>query len=379
MKEYLLEFLEKLVNIDSGTGDEEGLAQVAALVKAEVEPLGFDWRVLQASDGARHYYARRDVTCNVSTGNVPKILLIAHLDTVFPKGTARTRGFTLEGDLARGPGVSDCKSGVVTFIGALQKFNALLNASAKWPELEIGCLFNTDEEIGSPSSRVFIEELAQQCNAVLVIEPAEGENITISRKGIGRFRLQVFGKAAHSGSNYQDGRSAIVALAQQIIDIHHLTRMDEGITFNTGVISGGVRSNIVPDYAEAEVDLRIIHEGQIQEVLDDLHRITATTVIPGTTAKLTGGITRPPMPETTVNLGLYNQMKKTASEMGLPLGTFKSGGGSDANFTAALGKPTLDGVGPIGGGHHSESEFLSIPSLYQRIDLLARFLYQFPL
>lgn len=260
----------------------------------------------------------------------------------------------------------------MTIIGALQQLNARLGR--KGPELGISCLFNTDEEMGSPGSRFFIEELARQSKAVLVVEPAEGENITISRKGIGRFRLQVFGKAAHSGSNYQDGSSAIVALAYQIVDIHHLTRLDEGITLNTGVISGGIRSNVVPDYAEAEIDLRITRAGQIQNAMEDLQRIAAEARIPGTTAKLTGEITRPPMPETELNIQLFQRLKTTADEMGLPLGTFKSGGGSDANFTAAIGTPTLDGIGPIGGGHHSESEFLSLPSLHQRIDLLARFL-----
>jgi glutamate carboxypeptidase len=369
MNEYLIGLLQKLVNIDSGTGDEEGLTQVANLVKFELERLEFDWKVFKATDGSQHYYAENG---RAKINGAEKILLIAHLDTVFPKGTAGKRGFTMESNLAHGPGVSDCKSGVVTIIGALQQLNA--RVGAKGPELGIGCFFNTDEEIGSLGSKVFIEELARQSKAVLVVEPAEGENITISRKGIGRFRLQVFGKAAHSGSNYQDGCSAIVALAHQIIDIHHLTRIDEGITLNTGVISGGVRSNIVPEYAEAEIDLRIVRAEQIQKALEDIQRIASATKIPGTTAKLTGEITRPPMPETAVNIELYRRLKKVADEFGLPLGTFNSGGGSDANFTAALGIPTLDGLGPIGGGHHSESEFLSLPSLPQRIDLLSRFL-----
>ncbi|MCL6590740.1 MAG: M20 family metallopeptidase [Firmicutes bacterium] len=371
MDEYLVGLLEKLVNTDSGTGDEEGLARVAGLVKAEFERLGFEWKVFKAPDRSQHYYAAND---GAGPGGAEKVLLIAHLDTVFPKGTAGKRRFSIEGDLARGPGVSDCKSGVVTIIGALQQLIARHREGVKGLGLGIGCLFNTDEETGSPGSRPFIEELARQSKAVLVVEPAEGENITISRKGIGRFRLQVFGKAAHSGSNYQEGSNAIVALARQIIDIHHLTRLDEGITFNTGVISGGVRPNVIPDYAEAEIDLRITHAGQIPNALEDLQRVTASTGVPGTFARLTGEITRPPMPETPANIQLFYRLKKVAAEMGLPLGTFKSGGGSDANFTAALGTPTLDGLGPIGGGHHSESEFLSLPSLQQRIDLLSRFL-----
>lgn len=364
MEDINLQLLSELVNIDSGTGDQEGLSKVSEILRLKYLAMKFNWETLKAKDGSTHFFASR--------GEGKRVLLIAHLDTVFPKGTAVRRGFQIEGDIGRGPGVSDCKSGVVTITGALDRLSREI-----WPDYEIGCLFNCDEEISSPGSREIIEHLAKGAIAVLVAEPAEGENITVARKGIGRYDLKVFGKAAHSGSNYQDGRNAILEMAYKIIDIQGLSGMLPGVTLNVGVVNGGIRSNIVPDFAEAEIDLRIIKPGQAEKVYFELQKIVNEIKINGVTAKLTGGITRPPMPLTENNLRLYELFKKTALSLGVDLGIFQSGGGSDANFTAALGIPTIDGVGPIGGGHHSEDEFLNIPSLFKRIEILAEFLKGF--
>lgn len=357
-----IRLLAELVNIDSGTGDIEGLTRVAKVLQFRSEKLVMDWQPMKARDGSVHYLASR--------GQGKRILLVAHLDTVFAKGTVSKRNFQIKGDIAYGPGVSDCKSGVVTIMAALENLNRL----GTWPGREIGCFFNTDEEIGSPSSRPIIEELAQDAEAVLVVEPAEGENITITRKGIGRFTLQVFGKAAHSGSDYQVGRNAILELAHKIIAIQELTDLTAGITLNVGVVSGGIRPNIVPDYAEAEIDLRIVYTGQETKVQDNLNRIAATSKVNGVLAKLSGGITRPPMPLLPQNEKLYNDFAKVARGLDMKLGIFHSGGGSDANFTSELGVPTIDGVGPQGGGHHSEAEYLELPSLERRIKLLTEFL-----
>ncbi len=364
MKSKYLELLAKLVNIDSGSGDAEGIAAVSEIIRPRLLQLGFSFEPVVAADGLVHYLARR--------GAGKKVVLLAHLDTVFPRGTAAGRGFQIEGDLAFGPGVSDCKSGVVTIIGALEEIGR-----EQWPEIEVNCLFNSDEEISSPGSRRIIEDLAKDAAAVLVVEPAEGENLTVARKGIGRFTLRVFGKAAHSGSNYSDGCNAILELAHKIIAIQNLTDLEAGVTLNVGAVSGGIRPNVVPDYAMAEIDLRIVKPDQAEPVLKELERITGTAVVSGTSARLSGGITRPPMPVSEVNLKLYEKLRQIGREIGIELGTFQSGGGSDANFAAALGVPTVDGVGPIGGGHHSEAEFLNIPSLYRRIDLLERFLQVF--
>lgn len=360
MDEKYIKLLAELVNIDSGTGEEEGITKVASLVESELTKMQFNLQTFKGPDGSKHYFASRGIG--------KRILLIAHLDTVFTKGTATKRSFKIEGDFAHGPGVSDCKSGVVTIIAAMAEL-----ARHQWPDCEIGCLFNSDEEMGSPGSRTIIEQLAKESKAVLVVEPAEGENLTTSRKGIARFTLQVFGKAAHSGSNYQDGRNAILEMAHKVIAIQDLTGLLPGVTLNVGVISGGIRPNIVPDYAEAEIDLRIQTPGQDERVFEELQKITAYNKLPDCSAKLSGGLSRPPMPLTEGNIRLYNSFKQVGAEMGIALGSFGSGGGSDANFTTARGIPTIDGVGPIGGGNHSEGEYLYLPSLGQRIELLVRF------
>jgi glutamate carboxypeptidase len=360
-----LNLLESMVNIDSGTGDTKGIFEVSELIRPRLKELGFSYEPVEAEDGSIHFLARK--------GTGKKVLLLAHLDTVFPAGTAVARKFNINGDLAFGPGVSDCKSGVTTIIGALEELSR-----RGWPDLEINCLFNSDEEISSPGSREIIERVAEGVSAVLVVEPAELENITVARKGIGRFALRVFGKAAHSGSNYTDGCNAILELAHQIIKIQGLSRVDQGITLNVGAITGGVRPNIVPDYAMAEVDLRIVRPEQEGLILKELKEITAICKTPGTKARLEGKITRPPMPSNALNLQLYETIKAVGRSIGIELGALESGGGSDANFTAALGIPTVDGLGPIGGGHHSEEEYMNIPSLERRINLLANFLKVFP-
>jgi glutamate carboxypeptidase len=364
MEDKYLRLLENMVNIDSGTGDREGLAQVADLVRRRAEILGWSFRVLPGDNGTEHYY--------ISRGGGARILMMAHLDTVFPKGAATARPFRIEDDLARGPGVSDCKSGVVTILGALERL-----AQSEDTGYEIACLFNTDEEIGSPGSRRIIETLAADSRAVVVVEPAEGETLTIARKGIGRFEMEVFGKAAHSGSNYTDGHNAILELAHKVIAIHGLTDLDAGITLNAGVIKGGSKANVVPDYAVAQIDLRIKTPGQVDGIIGRLRQITARNHVDGVTAKLSGGITRPPMERTEANLRLYERFRQAGAAIGLMIASCESGGGSDANFAAALGVPVIDGVGPVGGGHHSEEEYLVIPSLYRRIDLLAAFLQNY--
>jgi glutamate carboxypeptidase len=361
MHEKHLALLEAMVNIDSGTGDREGLAQVAGLVRRQAVELGWSFNVLSGDHGAEHYY--------ISRGSGPRVLMIAHLDTVFIKGTATARPFRIDGDIARGPGVSDCKSGVVTILGALERM-----AQNGDNGYEIACLFNTDEEIGSLDSRRLIEELTGGSRAVLVVEPAEGETLTVARKGIGRFEMEVFGKAAHSGSDYTDGYNAILELAHKVIAIQDLTDLDAGITLNVGVIHGGSKPNVVPDYAAAQIDLRIKAQDQAGAVIERMQQIAALNRVGGVRAKLSGGITRPPMERTEPNIRLFEKFRQAGAAIGLVLESNESGGGSDANFAAALGVPVIDGIGPIGGGHHSEEEYLLVPSLYQRIDLLAGFL-----
>ena len=365
MRADYLELLESMVNIDSCSGNVEGIAQLSSLIGQRLKKLGFSFGPVKAKDGSIHYHARR--------GLGKKVLLLAHLDTVFPNGTAAARKFRIEGELAFGPGVSDCKSGVATIIGALETLS-----QGRWPDLEINALFNSDEEVSSPGSRQIIEDLAKDAAAVLVVEPAELENITVARKGIGRFELKVSGKAAHSGSNYTHGCNAILEMAHKIIAIQGLSRIENGITLNVGTVSGGIRPNVVPELAMVEIDLRIVKPDQAEPVINGLKRIAADCKDQGTSGRLTGGITRPPMPLNDANYQLYQSIRDVGLKLGMKLGAVESGGGSDANFTGALGIPTIDGLGPIGGGHHSEAEYMNVPSLGRRINLLASFLRILP-
>lgn len=360
-----LQLLEELVNIDSGTGDKAGIAKIAGILRRELEPLGFRLEERRAGDGSVHFYAAR--------GRGERILLVAHLDTVFPQGTAAARPFTIKGERAYGPGVSDCKSGVVTILGALKRLGRECPS-----ECEIGCFFNSDEEISSPGSREVLAQLARGTRFALVVEPAEGESVTIGRKGIGRVELRVFGKAAHSGSNFQDGANAVLELAYKIIELQKLIDLEAGITLNAGVISGGIRPNIIPDYAVAEIDLRICRSEQEKPLFERLRQIASHCTVPGTTARIDGKITRPPMPVTAANQRLYEALRRVSRTQGFDLDAVQSGGGSDANLLAALGVAAVDGVGPNGGGHHSDTEYLELPSFERRIELLAAFLREAP-
>ncbi|MCL6613257.1 MAG: M20 family metallopeptidase [Firmicutes bacterium] len=356
-----LALLERLVNLDTPSGERAGILAAGELLAGELRALRMEMETIVDPSGGLHFKA--------AIGKGPEVILLAHLDTVFPKGTAAERPFRIEGERAYGPGVSDCKSGVVTVLGALRRLEA-----GGWPALRLVCFFNSDEELGSPGSRLYFAEMAGGAAAALVVEPARGEElITVSRQGIGRFTLRVFGKAAHSGSDYAEGRSAVLELAHKIIAVH-LTDLGAGVTLNVGVISGGIRPNVVPDLATAEIDLRVTEEGQIGPAVAALERIAMESSVPGTSASLSGGITRPPLPPKEANLKLYRRIEEVGRRLGMDLKPFHSGGGSDANLLAASGVPVLDGLGPAGGGHHSEAEYMSIPSLHRRIELLAEFL-----
>jgi len=360
MDKYLA-LLEAMVNVDSGSGHREGFQKLADMIRPMAEELRCSFESRKAHDGSVHYV--------LSRGEGERVLLIAHLDTVFPPGTATRRPFRVVGDRAFGPGVSDCKSGVVMILAALEELNR-----SQWPACRIDCLFNTDEELSSPGSREIITDMSKGAKAVLVAEPAEGDNLTVARKGIGRFVLKVTGKAAHSGSDYSEGRNAVVELARKMTEIYRLTDLKEGITFNPAVVRGGSRPNIVPDYAEVAIDLRLKTAAQERRALECLHEIVGRRWITGTESRLEGMITRPPMEPTPANLRLYQEFKTIADALGMTLGRTESGGGSDANLAAACGVPVIDGLGPVGGGHHTEDEYMEIPSLYRRIQLLTEYL-----
>jgi len=294
------------------------------------------------------------------------ILLLGHLDTVWPLGTLRTMPWRKRDGRFFGPGVLDMKSGVVMALAAIR---ALAQLGVSRP---ITLLLNPDEEVGSPVSRPITERLALASQCVLVLEAAQGLACKTARKGVGDYRLHVTGVASHSGVDFTSGHSAILELARLLQTVAGFTDLRRGLTVNPGVISGGTRSNVVAEHAFADIDVRIARAGDAARV-DKLFRSLRCTD-PGCKLEITGGINRPPMERKPGTVALYKQARKLAAELGFQLDEASTGGGSDGNFTAALGVPTLDGLGAVGEGAHAAHESVVIEHLVPRTMLLAALL-----
>ena len=288
----------------------------------------------------------------------PGILVLSHLDTVHDVGTlAGPLPFRHEGDIAYGPGIYDMKGGALIAFAAVRH----LIASGRKTTLPIRHLFVSDEEVGSPTSRAFIEREAKRAKHVLVTEPArEGGKVVTARKGTARFDLRVTGRLAHSGARHQDGRSAIKELARQILDLEAMTDYASGVTVNVGVIKGGSRANVVPDHASAEIDMRVpnpkIGDKAIARVL------ALKPYDKDTTLEITGGLNRPGYEKSRAIGRLFEQARALAADIGFTLEDVATGGGSDGNFTAAT-VPTLDGLGVDGKGGHTHYEQIYVSSL----------------
>ncbi|NOU96857.1 M20/M25/M40 family metallo-hydrolase [Paenibacillus sp. LMG 31456] len=360
----LLQLLEESVNMDSPSRN-----------KAQCD-LTADWYAAQFTRliGGRveripHPIAGDRLLCVAGSG-AKQILLVGHYDTVWPSGEAQRRPFRIEDGAAFGPGVYDMKAGLLQAIFALKA----LQDTGRFPEdKRVVLLINSDEEIGSPTSREFIETAARQSAGAFVLEPPMEPRgaLKTARKGSGRYKLTVKGVSAHAGVNPEQGISAIQELACQIQLLHKLTDYNLGTTVNVGLIHGGIGSNVVPDHAEAEIDVRIA-------TLDEAERIEAefaalTPSLPGAEIVVTGGMMRPPMERTDAIASLYSLARGLAKdEFGLALEETATGGVSDGNFTAAAGTPTLDGLGARGDFAHSPREYVRIDEIPVRTALLAR-------
>jgi glutamate carboxypeptidase len=299
-------------------------------------------------------------------GGRKPILLLGHLDTVWPLGTLRTMPWSKRDGRFYGPGVLDMKSGVAMALAAIR---ALKQLGVSRP---ITLLLNSDEEVGSPASRPITERLALASQAVLVMEPAQGIACKTARKGVGDYRIDVTGVASHSGVDFASGHSAILELARLLQTVADFTDLRRGLTVNPGVISGGTRANVVAEHAFAEVDVRIARSSDAARV-DKLFR-SLRCADPACKLEVTGGINRPPMERKPGTVSLYKQARKLAAALGFQLDEAASGGGSDGNFTAALGVPTLDGLGAVGEGAHAAHESILIEHLIPRTALLAALL-----
>ena len=300
-----------------------------------------------------------------------RILLLGHVDTVWPLGTIERLPCRIDGDRITGPGSFDMKAGDIQALWALR---AVREQSAAKDKTFV-FFANTEEEAGSPTSRPIIESLARESECVLVLEPSVGSEgaVKLWRKGVGMFRLEVTGQASHAGADPEKGRSAVLELARQIVDLYSAVPLaSAGTTMNVGVVRGGTRSNVVAASADAQIDLRVRTAAEAQRAQDAI--LKRPPFVPGTTVRVTGGLNRPPMEETPASRRLYERARAIAADEGFELPAGGTGGGSDGNFTAALGVPTLDGLGAVGGGGHADTEHVRRETVAPRTAWFARVL-----
>lgn len=362
--DQMLRMLEQLVNIDSCSYDKAGVDKVGAIMKQYYQAIDFVVDEVKQKEYGNHLILRRK---NVDISK-PTILILTHMDTVFEKGTASERPFHINANKAYGPGVIDMKASLVSVYYAMKAL--LVNNNSSVDQVEI--LLTSDEEIGSPTSRELIEKHAQNKKYALVMEPARKNGAIVSaRRGKGLYKLEVIGKAAHSGIEPEKGRSAIEELAHKIIQLYDITDEEEGIHVNVGLIEGGTSVNTISDHATAEVDVRFRTQEQAEEIKEQIATIIASTEVDGTKVKIEGDINRPPMEKTEQTEKLLRIIKRVGDELDIFIKDTETGGGSDASFTSALGIPTVDGLGPVGGRAHRESEYLELESFVQRTLLLA--------
>ncbi|MGH2462063.1 MAG: M20 family metallopeptidase [Candidatus Limnocylindria bacterium] len=357
--------LERLVNIDCGSYTPDGVNQVAEFMAERLTGLGA--RVTRSGGGsAPDGRPLGDLVVGLLEGTGPRIVLIGHMDTVFEPGTAAGRSFRLDGDIARGPGVSDMKGGLLAGLTALDA----LHAAEQRPSVTF--VANPDEEIGSPFSGPVIRALAAEHDAALVLECARANgDIVSARKGIAEVEVIISGRAAHAGIEPEKGRSAVLAAARMTEALHGLNGCWPSVTCNVGVISGGTRPNVVAERCRLEVDLRAAGAAEFAEAEQAMRAVVATPQVADTTVELTVTASHQPMEKSAATERLAGLARRIAADLGFEVRDAATGGASDANTTAAAGLPTLDGLGPIGGDDHSPAEWLDLASVVPRTSLLA--------
>ena len=348
-KDALVKLLQDLVEAESPSAHPESHDSIRRILSAAL------------MDVARHIFARpakrpRDRGTQ---------LLLGHFDTVWPIGTLEERPFAVDGNTVRGPGVFDMKGGLAQIVLALRAMREL----DLEPPLTPVILVNADEEIGSRTSSSYIRMLARRAERAFVLEPAMGANgdIKTERKGIGRFTVTVFGKAAHAGLDPEGGASAILELSHVIQALFAMNNPDKGITVNVGTVDGGIQPNVIAPHSTAVVDVRVPTVESGKAIEKAIHAIEPTT--PGVRLHIEGRIGRPSMEATPRNIALWRRAKELGGELGLELRPARAGGGSDGNTTSQY-TATIDGLGPVGDGAHAEHEHLFIDKTLERAALL---------
>jgi len=344
----MIEDLRSLVEVESPSLDLDALTKSAKIVAAIVESRLGGQAVLVESEAGPHV--------RWSGGGEPKVLILGHHDTVFPLGTLERRPFKVENGRATGPGVFDMLGGLVQVIHGL---SALDDRSG------VEILVTADEEVGSGSSRALIEERALACGAVLVLEgAADGGGLKTGRKGCGTFEVSITGKASHAGLEPQAGINALVEVAHQVLEIAALDRPEIGTTVTPTVATAGTASNVVPAAATVAVDVRFTSVGEKERIESAFAALTPR--LDGAVITVRGGVNRPPMPESAAA-----ELFALAQQLLPGIEGRKVGGASDGNLTGALGVPTLDGLGAVGGGAHADHEYLVVDVMAERANLIA--------
>ncbi len=361
-RDEMISTTRELVEIESPSDNKPAVDRISEAVAGKFAAVGGEVRVHRAHDFGNHL----QVDFTGKAGGKP-VLLLGHYDTVYPLGTLVNMPCQVVDNKLTGPGVLDMKSGIALMLSAIV---ALREWHGELPRA-VTVFLVSDEEVGSDSSRSITESLARNSAAVLVLEPAAGSKgaVKTARKGVGDYQLKVTGKASHAGLDFEKGVNAIVELARQIEKVTGFTDLKKGLTVNVGIVSGGSRTNVVPAEATAQVDVRIARlqdAAGIDKKMRGLRPYNRKCRL-----DITGGINRPPMERTPGVAALYGKAVAIARTLGWKLGEAAVGGGSDGNFTAGLGIPTLDGLGGVGDGAHASHEHILISELPRRAALIA--------
>jgi glutamate carboxypeptidase len=368
--DQFLQDLETLVNVDSGSGHGPGLATVARFFQGRFDRLGWHTRALEFDGGSTpclEVFNRKGPAADERFD----FLFLGHMDTVFEQGTAARRPFRIRDGRAWGPGVCDMKGGLVTMLHAAEALEQAGLAKA----ISICMAFNSDEEIGSRTSRPWFEALAAKSRRVLVFEPCRstGQRV-LQRKGVAGFEILCHGRAAHAGVEPEKGANAVLELAHQVLAATGFARPEAGTTVSVTTIAGGTAGNVIPDFAQAGFDVRVASIEEARRIEASFQGLAAGGRAEGVRVEVRGEINRMPMVPSEATWRLWERIVRIGEGLGLEMKLASTGGGSDGNFTAAMGIPTVDAMGPRGGRAHSADEYLVLDSVVPNTRMICEIL-----
>lgn len=360
----MIRMLRQMVEMESPSNEPDALNRLAGFLADQFAPVSREVERIPVSGAG-------DLVRACTGGGDGALLVLGHMDTVWPLGTLRDRPVRIEGERLYGPGAFDMKGGLTVALFALRTLRAL----DLRPKRSATFLFTSMEEVGGRAYRHILEREARRCQSVLVLEPPlPGGAVKTARKGTARLILRVRGRSAHAGLAPEQGVNAIIELAHQLVRLSALNEWGQGLSVNVGVIRGGRRANVVPDRAEAEIDIRFPTLEQGRRVIETIRQ--SQPILDGAEIEVLGDLSVPPMERTEAIVSLYQRARTIAARLGFDLLEGAAGGASEGSYTAAWGIPTLDGLGPDGDGAHAAHEHVLIPSLAERTALLAALLLE---